>query len=399
MAFYPDDAVSSWNSHPQLCDGHARALYSALRTVFGISFAMFLAFAFSGGPGFVSSPTVTASQSVQDARERVAERQTDVREAETEVSEATTELARVRSDPDPMPGEEGSAVGALSSAQGVLTGAQARLASAQNELSRVQEAAAAQRAQKPATSTSFKTEQEKSAALAEIEQDLIQARRENASVEVNALMLAKQVVSAAPIVADGSDVKAKDGGNAPKQITAKIELDDQSADIVLDQSRNIMEMLKDSMRRGDFIVTSSPELNKKIAEKVKNPELFLYKLQNTVYKFSFILVPLSLPFIWLLFFWKRGVTMFDHAVFALYSLSFVSFLFLMVSVLAHLAPASKILPYAVLVLPVHLFFQFKGAYALGWFSALWRTIVFGGLFSWVILMAFVLAIVALGVTG
>ncbi|UUZ53023.1 DUF3667 domain-containing protein [Massilia sp. H-1] len=79
-----------------------------------------------------------------------------------------------------------------------------------------------------------------------------------------------------------------------------------------------------------------PELEKGIRHAAANPELALYKLKNTTYKFSFLLIPISLPFVWLMFFWKRGVTMYDHAVFVLYSLCFMSLLFVV------LIPLSKI---------------------------------------------------------
>jgi hypothetical protein len=362
-------------------------------------FAMFLAFAFSGGPSFVSEQAATASQVVQDASERVADLQTEVTDAETELKDAQTELAKVRADPDPMPGEEGSAIGAISSAEGSLTGARARLKAAQNDLTRARNGAAAQRQATATGSPSFPSAEDKTAALADIEKELAEARQANSTVEISALTLAKQVAQAAPIIPKVEDTKTNETTKNPKGVTVKLDVGQAGGEVVVGQASNIMGMLKDSMRRGDFVVTPWPEINKKIAEKTKNPDLFLYKLQNTVYKFSFLLVPLSLPFIWLMFFWKKNVTLFDHAVFALYSLSFVSFLFLTVSVLGHWLPIGQVSGYAALILPVHLFFQFKGAYQLSWFSALWRTLIFGSTFAWVILTAFLLVIIALGVTG
>ena len=50
-------------------------------------------------------------------------------------------------------------------------------------------------------------------------------------------------------------------------------------------------------------------------ETQENPELALYKLQQTFYKFSFLLVPISIPFVALLFLWKKGFTLYDHGVF------------------------------------------------------------------------------------
>ena len=75
---------------------------------------------------------------------------------------------------------------------------------------------------------------------------------------------------------------------------------------------------------------TGPELFEHVRAKLANPELFFYQLQEAASKFSFLLVPISLPFIALLFLWKRGVTLYDHAVFALYSLSFASLLFVAV---------------------------------------------------------------------
>ncbi|MEJ0059669.1 MAG: DUF3667 domain-containing protein [Terricaulis sp.] len=135
----------------------------------------------------------------------------------------------------------------------------------------------------------------------------------------------------------------------------------------------LAEMIRQGVRDGR--ITSN---NPKVMERLENPELLFYKVEQAAYKFAFLLIPISLPFIALLFLWKRGVTWFDHAVFALYSLSFMSLLFL---VLALLSPwAHEFLPLRIargvgvmVVPPVHMFFQLGGAYKLGWFSALWRT--------------------------
>ena len=107
----------------------------------------------------------------------------------------------------------------------------------------------------------------------------------------------------------------------------------------------------------------------------KNPELAIYKLKNTAYKFSFLLVPISLPFMWLMFFWRPGITMYDHAVFALYSLSFMSLLFALMFVLKF-AGLSGVVKFMIFTVPpVHMFLQLRGAYGLAWGSTLWRTIV------------------------
>ncbi|NML59938.1 DUF3667 domain-containing protein [Massilia sp. RP-1-19] len=112
-----------------------------------------------------------------------------------------------------------------------------------------------------------------------------------------------------------------------------------------------------------------------IAHATRNPALAIYKLKNTAYKFSFLLVPISLPFLWLMFFWRRGVTMYDHAVFSLYSLSFMSLLFAVLFVLKFAGLSGVVQFMLVTVPPLHMFLQLRGAYGLTKRQALWRTVV------------------------
>lgn len=150
---------------------------------------------------------------------------------------------------------------------------------------------------------------------------------------------------------------------------------------------------------GDITVSFGNEaLNKKILKKLRNPDLIVYKLQQTAYKFSFLLIPLSVPFVAMLFLWRRGTTWFDHAVFVLYSVSFMSMLVLVVFSLAVLTQNNPIPSLLLLCAPLHMFFQVKGAYTLGWFSALWRTAALL-LFAVLALAMFVIAILVLGLTG
>ena len=67
-------------------------------------------------------------------------------------------------------------------------------------------------------------------------------------------------------------------------------------------------------------------LNKAAETAKKNPQLLFYKMQSNAYKYSWALIPISVPFVWLLFFWRRRFKMFDHAVFVTYSLTFMMLL-------------------------------------------------------------------------
>ncbi|HAG36701.1 MAG: hypothetical protein CL800_04315 [Citromicrobium sp.] len=104
-----------------------------------------------------------------------------------------------------------------------------------------------------------------------------------------------------------------------------------------------------------------------------NPNLMLYKLQSNSYKFSWLLIPLSLPFVWLLFFWKRRFRAYDHAIFVTYSIAFMSLLFIVISILVKVgAPEWLSAGLAFIVPPIHIYKQLRHAYDLSRFSAYWR---------------------------
>ena len=127
---------------------------------------------------------------------------------------------------------------------------------------------------------------------------------------------------------------------------------------------------------------------KKWAKKLMNPDLALYKIQQTFYKFAFLLVPLSIPFMAVLFLWRRRATLYDHGVFVLYSLTFVVLAGLIAMGLGFIHPFLGGLAWFAVILgaPVHQFAQLKGGYELGWLSTAWR---------WVFLQVFCVIVVSL----
>lgn len=131
----------------------------------------------------------------------------------------------------------------------------------------------------------------------------------------------------------------------------------------------------------------------------QNPSLMIYKLQSSIYKFSWLLIPLSLPFLWLLFFWKREYKLYDHAIFIIYSISFMSLLFIAITVAATLGVPSNWLGVAGLLIPfVHVTRQLQQAYRLRWWSALLRAMVLSWFIS-IVLSLFLLILVAMGMMG
>ncbi len=146
--------------------------------------------------------------------------------------------------------------------------------------------------------------------------------------------------------------------------------------------------------KGKNFDSKYPALYAAIKHIVENPELMLYKLKNTIYKFSFMLIPISLPFLWLMFFLRRDVTMYDHAVFVLYSLSFMSLLFVVLAVLMRFDLKGPAVGLALLAPPIHMFVQLRSAYSLGTLSALWRTAML--LFvSMIVLILFIIFVAAM----
>ncbi|HYD28642.1 DUF3667 domain-containing protein [Brevundimonas sp.] len=157
----------------------------------------------------------------------------------------------------------------------------------------------------------------------------------------------------------------------------------------------------DAVASGEIKVSLGNEhLNKTVTKKLLNPDLAIYKIQQTAYKFSFLLIPISIPFVALLFLWRRGFTLYDHGVFVLYSLTAMSILMMVISLFGPLwsgfAVAGALL--FAFGVPAHMFAQLKGAYGLSWFSAAWRTL-FLLMFASIAFSLFILAIILLGLTG
>ena len=128
----------------------------------------------------------------------------------------------------------------------------------------------------------------------------------------------------------------------------------------------------------------------------ENPGLMLYKLQANSYKFSWLLIPLSIPFVWILFAWKRRFKAYDHAIFITYSLSFVTLLFVVLSLFTLIPSLGWVALTAMLfVPPIHLYKQLRGAYSLSRFSAFWRLMALS-LFIWIVIILFLQILVLLG---
>jgi hypothetical protein len=107
-----------------------------------------------------------------------------------------------------------------------------------------------------------------------------------------------------------------------------------------------------------------------------------------------MLIPLSVPFLWLVFPFSRRFRLYDHTVFVTYSLSFMTLL-VVTAILIGVAGLPQIAGFAMLIPPVHMYRQLKGAYGLTTGSALARTFLLVA-FSVVAISLFFLLLFGLG---
>ncbi len=151
-----------------------------------------------------------------------------------------------------------------------------------------------------------------------------------------------------------------------------------------------------------FVVTDVrtgwPSLDHGLDKANRNPGLALYKLQSSAYKYSWLLIPLSTPFVALLFLWRRRFGLYDHAIFVTYSLAFMMLMVIVLMIAGAIGVGPGWIVLSVFILPpLHMFRQLRGAYSLRKRSALWRTAVLL-VFAWTALAAFVTLLLLHGLT-
>jgi hypothetical protein len=158
-----------------------------------------------------------------------------------------------------------------------------------------------------------------------------------------------------------------------------------------------------AVAQGKDLQSNFQWLNQAYQKAKANPSLLLYKLQANAYKFSWALIPISVPFVWLLFLHRRRYRatykVYDHTVFVTYSIAFIS-LGAVILVLARMIGFGQpgLALTVLLVPPIHMYRQLRGAYELSRWSAAWRTIAllfFAGIASSI----FFLLLLMMGVLG
>lgn len=194
-------------------------------------------------------------------------------------------------------------------------------------------------------------------ALAKLEPEIARARADRDRIDTEIAAARKAGKDTAALTEQRAD--------AANEVTA------------LETSRDTIGSLTGEKREVNVgrIKTGWKTLDKGIAKANANPELAFYKLQTSAYKYSWALIPISVPFVALLFLWRRRFKMYDHAIFVTYSLAFMMLLATVATLLYEIgAPGWTYGNLIAFGPPVHMFFQLRGTYGLNWFSALWRTI-------------------------
>ena len=109
-------------------------------------------------------------------------------------------------------------------------------------------------------------------------------------------------------------------------------------------------------------------------EKIEADRQFVsYRLKANAYKFSWALILISTPLVWLLFAWRRDYGLYDHATFVTYSISFMSLLFAIYTIGSGLGLVSGVLMLVLMLYALwHMYAQMRDAYRLSRTGALLR---------------------------
>ena len=195
--------------------------------------------------------------------------------------------------------------------------------------------------------------------------------------------------------------------NAARERLAEMKAAEDAADTGSEGKKALEDAVPSVQTKVDDTGTTGPleinfgetgwdALQQQIDKAKSNPSLYLYKVQTKAYKLSWLLIPMSLPFMFLLFPFSRKYKMYDHAVFVTYSIAFMMLLVLTVAGLAAIFGAGGWMAWALVVPPIHMYRQLRGAYNLGRLSALFRTFLLG-IFSVITLALFAGLMLGLGV--
>ncbi len=205
--------------------------------------------------------------------------------------------------------------------------------------------------------------------------------------------------TAAQIAALKTKIRAEDKADRETSALEQQKDDLEEKADVLDKAARFVPGVKPrkSESHDTGIHTGWAALDHGLAKANENPNLFFYRLQSSAYKYSWALIPISTPLVWLLFFWKRQYKVYDHVVFVTFSLTFMMLLVTLMVVLGAVGVGKGFIAIGMmLVPPLHMYRQLRGAYLIGRFSALVRTLLLISM-SGIALSLYMVLLLAMGV--
>lgn len=192
-----------------------------------------------------------------------------------------------------------------------------------------------------------------------------------------------------------ADARAGKGGDVQK-LEEELRIARQTAQVFDGvESGKLPEQIAKADGKGDQAVAD--KVNQAWQHAKRNPELMLYKLQSSAYKYAWLIIPLSVPFMWLLFPFSRRFHLYDHTVFVTYSVSFMLILAMVGSLAAQVGLGWLAFPLT-LYAPFHVYRQARGTYGLSRFGAWWRT-WFIAFFAMVVVLLFATLLALLVAAG
>jgi uncharacterized protein DUF3667 len=184
---------------------------------------------------------------------------------------------------------------------------------------------------------------------------------------------------------------------------AKEAIEEAKAAAKAEAEKNARKTGKGLTVNGDQVDIGWPALQKRFEHGAKelkdNPALAFYKIKIASYKYSWALIPLSVPLMWLLFFWRRDIHLYDHAIFITYSISFMMMFLTLLTLLAAFGVSGAIWGTALgIVPPLHLYKQLRYAYNLSRFGA-WTRLFLLSIGVFIVLMIFFMLLLLIGMIG
>ena len=187
--------------------------------------------------------------------------------------------------------------------------------------------------------------------------------------------------------------KEKTTASGPESAALDEKISDLKTEMIALQALKAGKVNANFQFANDFLGGFGEGFGSKLSEAAKNPELLFYKLKTNAYKFSWALIPISVPFVWLLFPFSRRFKLYDHTVFVTYSLCFMMLLLTVGSLIGLVS--DSIASLAWFVPPIHMYRQLRGTYSLSKGGAIWRTILLT-IFAFIAISLFASLLVTLG---